>query len=701
MLMQLAGGLAKGVAKGLVKKPKISAAKFAGKVEDTKAKATAAPKGSLVPSPGGSIVKVVDVKPDSEKKIKGEGGDPLIREVSIIYQRTIDIQKALRNEQKAKKKRAKAKLKADQKKKRNLKERLSELAGGAGKAVMGAASKAMSPATGFFNNLLQGISMIFMGWLSRYLPQILGFAERIVNAISTVGKFLSPIIGFVWDALKWIVGTGANWIAKLTGTPSDEADNKTILGNIAAIQKKIPLIEAAFAAFIIGDMINIITGALDFVQEHKKTIKRTLRKVYRKLPRPVRNVVRKVTKNLRPANLMKKVKSIKPVQTAKNLAKRVTNIKPKQAIQNLAKKIKLPKPTGGGGWLSGIRSNLGKGWQATKSAAVKVGKGAWGLSKKALQGINDYAAKQLDNLGGMWKGAKEWGAKQATKLGDIAELAKNPKKLADLMKSKLTSSIDDIVKKNKTLKNLLTLAKDPKKIGGAIRGVLEGAKKSQGILDVKAALNRAKAAKVGGVDKIIAAVMALIDYMVLKESPINAIVKAVSGMLGYAAGFAIGAPFGGMPGFITGMAGGALGELAGYGLLKGLVKVAPGLTEVTDPIMGAGPKGDGRPILRDPDGPMDHMVDKNLKITKENSKSTNDKNNDANSISESASYDQPGGVDSAAHGEGSIIPVPVGEMKSSSSSAVNGSSTASSTLNKHEVAKTNQKTKELAILYKD
>jgi len=79
-------------------------------------------------------------------------------------------------------------------------------------------------------------------------------------------------------------------------------------------------------------------------------------------------------------------------------------------------------------------------------------------------------------------------------------------------------------------------------------------------------------------------------------------------MLGYAAGFAIGAPFGGMPGFITGMIGGGLGELAGYGLLKGLAKGFPGLTQVVDPIMGAGPKGDGRPILRDPDGPMDHML---------------------------------------------------------------------------------------------
>ena len=147
------------------------------------------------------------------------------------------------------------------------------------------------------------------------------------------------------------------------------------------------------------------------------------------------------------------------------------------------------------------------------------------------------------------------------------------------------------------------MAKNPKKIGGAIKGMLNTAKKSKGILNVRAALSKAKAAKVGGVDKIIAAVMALIDYAFLKESPINAIVKAVSGMLGYAAGFAIGAPFGGMPGFITGMAGGALGELAGYGLLKGLAKGFPGLTQVDDPIMN-----EGRPILRDPDGPMDHML---------------------------------------------------------------------------------------------
>ena len=724
-IMALAGGLAKGIAtKALVKKPKINAAKFAGKVEDTKAKATAKPGGSLVPSPGGSIVKIVDVKVDPEKKVKVEGDDPLIREVSIIYQRTIDIQKALRNEQKAKKKRATKKLKADEKKKRNLKERLSELAGGAGKAVMGAASKAMAPAGDIFNNLLQGISMLFLGWLSNHLPKILGFAERVVNAISTVGKFLSPIIGFVWDALKWIVGTGVSWIAKLTGSDSEEADNKTILGNIADIQKKIPLIEAAFAAFIAGKMISMAADALDFVKEHKKTIKKFARKVYRKLPKPVRNLIRKTTKALTPKNILKKVKSIKPVQTVKNLAKKIKLPKPQQAIQNVTKRVtenlskvkplqagknlltKLkPKPGGGGGWLKGIRGGLSKGWNVASKAVVSGAKATGSAISGAWKAASEWTMKNLDS---MWKGAKEWGAKQAKKLGDIVELAKNPGKLAQMMKGKLMKNIDDVVKKNKTLKSLVGMVKNPKKIMGAIKGMLNTAKKSKGILNVKSALSKAKSAKVAGIDKIITAVMSLIDYMVLKESPINAIVKGVSGMLGYAAGFAIGAPFGGMPGFITGSIGGALGELAGYGLLKGFAKAFPGLTETPDPIMGSEDEKAGlppRPLLRDPDSPMDHMIKQDDGTYKKGDikdapksalevKDNGEKSNDASQISESASYDTKGG-----HGTGGITPVPVEQMTGGGGgNGGSGITPVPTGVNKHEVAKTAQKTKDLAKL---
>ena len=159
------------------------------------------------------------------------------------------------------------------------------------------------------------------------------------------------------------------------------------------------------------------------------------------------------------------------------------------------------------------------------------------------------------------------------------------------------------------------------------------AKESKGILNFKAALSKAKVAKVGGVDKIIASVMALIDYMALKESPINAIVKATSGMLGYAAGFAIGAPFGGVPGFITGMAGSFMGEKAADGIASLLAKTTPlGTTE--DPIMK-----DGRMIARDPfsgkgEGErMDNLQEKQAQL------GDNKVEDVSQDISESASYE--------------------------------------------------------------
>ena len=128
------------------------------------------------------------------------------------------------------------------------------------------------------------------------------------------------------------------------------------------------------------------------------------------------------------------------------------------------------------------------------------------------------------------------------------------------------------------------------------------AMKSKEMMNLSKFLKEAKGrVKIGGIDKVIAAVLGLINYG-LGESPINALVGATSGLLGYAAGFAIGSPFGGLPGFITGAAGGMAGEFIGAQLLRGLGKM-PGfkkLTEVEDPLanaMGLPP----RPILRDPD----------------------------------------------------------------------------------------------------
>ena len=231
------------------------------------------------------------------------------------------------------------------------------------------------------------------------------------------------------------------------------------------------------------------------------------------------------------------------------------------------------------------------------SNILKWGKNKW----------TKWSTAALDGFGGMISGAKAWGAKNAAKLGNIIELAKDPKKLQEVMKSKLTKQIDDIIKNNKFLKNLMPMLKDPKKLQEGIKALLTSAGKSKGITGVKSVLEKAKAVKpkIGGIDALITGVLALVDYGILKESPINTLVKALSGLLGYAAGFAIGAPFGGLPGFILGAAGSTIGEWLGMKLLQGLAKTFPGLTTTEDPIMK-----DGRMWLRDPKGPVDHMVKK-------------------------------------------------------------------------------------------
>ena len=482
----------------------------------------------------------------------------------------------------------------------------------------------------FLTSLVMGV---IFGKLNDLLPAL----KKIFSVLRPITKF---ILGVLEKTVGFVVGfidlayTGVEKLRELIVGIGGEGAGK-LFDKFGKLFTQV--INAALIAALIGSRVGLFkkpkgpkgpkpkwrkrfnrwfkkTGPGKFFRNQKARVLKLVRRISKgplgrtlKLLRPknISNWINKggVDKALKGGvrNVMNFAKNVKPIKTIQNLTK---NIKPIKTLQNL-------NPFKG--------MNLGK-------KGSNLLKGAKNLGSKVLGGVDKWAKNQMGKLGSMLKGAKAWGAKQAAKLGNIVELAKNPAKLRKLMKSKLTKSIDDIVGKNKTLKNLLSMAKNPKKISGAIKGMLDTAKKSKGILNVRSALSKAKAAKVGGVDKIIAAVMALIDYAVLKESPINAIVKAVSGMLGYAAGFAIGAPFGGMPGFITGMIGGALGELAGYGLLKGLsnAPITKGLTQVVDPIMGAGPDGDGRPILRDPDSPMDHMLNQPKKSKEDGGKAMSD-----------------------------------------------------------------------------
>ena len=247
------------------------------------------------------------------------------------------------------------------------------------------------------------------------------------------------------------------------------------------------------------------------------------------------------------------------------------------------------------------RDLIGKGKNFVKSAVDK--------GKDIYKGATEWAAKnakRAKNLATKVKGGVfDWGKKIGAKMNQLKEMVKNPKAMFKPVMERIKSTIKPIIEKNPNIKKVLNLKNAKTGLKNAKNFALKNVKlamKSKEMANLAKFLKEAKGrVKIGGIDKVIAAVMGLISYG-MGESPINALVSATSGLLGYAAGFAIGSPFGGFPGFVTGAAGGMAGEFIGAQLLRGLAKM-PGfkkLTQVDDPLanaMGLPP----RPILRDPD----------------------------------------------------------------------------------------------------
>ena len=300
------------------------------------------------------------------------------------------------------------------------------------------------------------------------------------------------------------------------------------------------------------------------------------------------------------------------LQTARNI------VTPTPSVAGVTPKPPV-KPSGG--WLSRLNRNISSGWSATVSTTKRLGTGAWNLTKE----LGTAAIKQLDSFGksfqsvadnvvqGVMAKGKQW----ATSVGDIVEMVKSPGKLVAKVKEVLKGPMDEMMKNNKFIKQLTELVKDPKKAKDAIQSLFKSAQKSDGLLKLREGLQAAKKSTkgIGGVDKVIAAILGLLDYGVFGESPVNAILKAIGALVGYSAGFAIGAPFGGVPGFITGMAGGWVGEKAAD-LISGVLAQTPGIKDLDDPIanaLGLTP----RKLVRDPSAPLELTEDQKAHLNAE------------------------------------------------------------------------------------
>ncbi len=244
----LAGAAKMGVGKLTKPKPKakINPKKFAGQMEDTKAESKG---GALVPAPTLSIVKVVDVKVDQQSKKTDKGG-PLVE----IRETTNDILLWLRRDNKAKKKKAQKKAKIEEKKRRSFLESLREIS-----KVGGAVGGKMAAAAGvsnLFNDILNALGILFLGWSLKYLPQILKWVKGLLDNVKKLIEFAKPIVTPIIDILKWIGKTGVTLVASLA-VGWDEASENSVIKNLTEIQKRFKLIEAAFAAFLVFKTLKV------------------------------------------------------------------------------------------------------------------------------------------------------------------------------------------------------------------------------------------------------------------------------------------------------------------------------------------------------------------------------------------------------------------------------------------------------------
>lgn len=264
----------------------------------------------------------------------------------------------------------------------------------------------------------------------------------------------------------------------------------------------------------------------------------------------------------------------------------------------------------------GVMGRLRGLWSGAMDLGAKgvdlAGKGlniAGDFAMTQVKGINRWFSSMgeglINGVKGLGQGIWNWGKNAAKSIGDVVELAKNPALLKDKVVGKVKEFIKPTLAKNVAVKGIVEFAESPDKMSrvkDAMGGALRAGFKNPGFKSMREFLQAAKAnAKIGGVDALVASLLALLDYGVFGESPINAVVKALGGLLGYSAGFAIGAPFGGVPGFITGMAGGFAGEWVGEQLLKAMYMI-PGLADIDDPIADMiGGDFKKRKIIRDPD----------------------------------------------------------------------------------------------------
>ena len=559
-----------------------------------------------------------------------------------IHRKTIKIRNLLKGSLVLDKMREKNKIKASKKAKRTGAEDTLEKKASKGK--FGLPIPGAKKVKGLWERLKDFFLNILWGWIAvrlvdhgdkigKWLPKIGKFADFMIDLGIGFVDTLASAVKAGYDAYDW---TRENIVKTFGGKTQAEQEQfaakfDDFMGTANKVMNLVIALGMAAAAMAMtgrprgpqpprrgpkNRLRRTRTRLRRFTKPNAEAIKRAKRiKEIAKQKRIAAEALKRqrLWRKIRPTNLRRtgEVAIGRTRQAIQGGVQNLQKTKVGQTVTEVAEKIdprkwKMPKVKTPA-WMKRVGGTIKKGF-ANADAWIKS------IPAKTRQLWDDVGKKIGPYIDEMGEGITQIGKSIGSKWDEATKNMKPQKVIDDLM-AKVKPAIDDILKKNPIISQIATKL-NPKNAKGAIRGLLTQAASNPALKKIIDTLKANKGASkgLGPIDKIIAALLSLADYTLFKESPINAILKGLGGLLGYGVGFsaATAVPVLGQSGifnFMGGMAGGIAGEWLAMKIAKGLALTPLG--DIDDPIMGPKDIEAGLParkLVRDPDGLLDHMI---------------------------------------------------------------------------------------------
>ena len=621
--------------------------------------------GSLAVRPKTNLVPLKK-QSSSLAKVGGKQEDPML----IIKTKVIKIEDLLKGTLAAEKKAADEKRKQQEEEGRDKQE--DEVEKTPKSKEKGIKIPVPGKIKSFWGNIKKYIGTVLFGWLALkllpLLPKLIPIVKFLATAVDFVlkwgGKLLDGLVTFVDWGYKAVDAT-QGWLGDKFGDGAAKGF-ESFMTNLNGVMNLV--IALGFAAAKMSgrrrgggpNLPNRPKGKLrkGFERWWKKTKPGRLlrnnaairKKLIRNLKRGTKNIFKNTIKRIEPKNILKTISESNITQKVtekvtdvfESVSKKVKNIDfskttksilENKTVQNLferAKNIDVGKIVKSGGNLlleggvsvlkttAKIGNSLLKPFGDGASWLIrKTGEGLSWMGKKGLEGFKstaeflskmpanikkqyDAIAKKIGPIIGDTLGAAK------SKFDELSEsVMKNienlsPAKMFENVQNVVKNNLNEVLEKNPAIKQIINNLNPKNALEWVSKNFDTLVKKTMPIADI-VRKNKGLADGLGPVDIAIDAIFALVDYAGFGESPINAIVKAMAGTLGFSAGAALGA---GSPlSFILGIGGAAAGEWLASQILRKVAKQFPNFANIKDPIMN-----DGRPILRNPDGLLDHMI---------------------------------------------------------------------------------------------